>query len=482
MLYDAFVCHASEDKDDVVRPLAERLREQHIEVWYDEFSLKVGDSLRRSIDRGLSQSRFGIVVLSPHFFSKQWSQWELDGLVARQNSGDSDVILPVWHQVSRDDVLAYSPPLADKIALDTCLGSDEVVRRLAAVIRPDGSTLVTAREHLLDHGYSPPVISDDWWLDVAAAAESNDMEGDFQEPMGWGRWGFPLPGPSKAPAERGWRMACAAMQMVWQQEAETRPITQITPPELVHEFIASQPGLDETCADNLAYLVSYAPQLIIRGFGAIYEEEIEAAYQRSRAACMLQRENNSRSGTALTIDGRSPTCDEEFALRDPDFGKYGAPQVACGFVQGNYIASGPPVIYYSHIDYAAWLLSDESKWLPAPIRDVLTRGMAEWGVWPWDSRERRAIEDFGFEDQSFTGTFAEAIYDSNTRPDLRLSDDARRDLEHRLTFSASLLRLPEDGTELSDRIMGDFLDRYYVGKVKRRQRRQNVNDSRSASS
>ena len=50
MLYDAFVCHASEDKDDVVRPLAERLREQHIEVWYDEFSLKMGDSLRRSIE------------------------------------------------------------------------------------------------------------------------------------------------------------------------------------------------------------------------------------------------------------------------------------------------------------------------------------------------------------------------------------------------------------------------------------------------
>ena len=82
VLYDVFVSHASEDKDSFVRPLAERLREAHIEVWYDEFSLKVGDSLRRSIDRGLTQARFGIVVLSPHFFAKQWSQWELDGLVA----------------------------------------------------------------------------------------------------------------------------------------------------------------------------------------------------------------------------------------------------------------------------------------------------------------------------------------------------------------------------------------------------------------
>lgn len=471
MLYDAFVCHASEDKDAFVRPLAERLREQHIEVWYDEFSLKVGDSLRRSIDLGLSQSRFGIVVLSPHFFKKQWSQWELDGLVACQNNSDSGVILPVWHQVAQADVLAYSPSLADKIAIDSSLGLDEVVRRLTAAIRPDGSTLVIAREHLLDYGYSPSVISDDWWLDVAAASESNEMEGSFQAAMGWGRWGFPLPEGSKLPAERGWRMARAAMQMMWQQEADSRPVTQITPPELVHDFIASYAGLGETCADNLHYLISYAPQLVIRGFGGIYEQAIESSYQRSLVSCERRRVNGEKFGAALTTDGRSPGCDDEFALRDPEFGRYEAPLVACGFVQGNNPAGGPPVMYYSHIDYVAWLLSDESKWLPAPIRDVLTCGMAEWGVWPWNPQERRAIEDFGFEEQSFTGAFAEVLYPSNTRSELCLDDDARRDLEHRLTFSSSLLRLPEDGTELSVRILeSNFLDVYYFGKAERHRR------------
>jgi hypothetical protein len=54
MLHDAFICHASEDKADFVRPLAERLREERIEIWYDEFSLRIGDSLRQSIDRGLT--------------------------------------------------------------------------------------------------------------------------------------------------------------------------------------------------------------------------------------------------------------------------------------------------------------------------------------------------------------------------------------------------------------------------------------------
>jgi hypothetical protein len=248
VLYDAFICHASEDNDGFVRPLAKLLVEQHVEIWYDEFSLNVGDSLRRSIDQGLSQSRFGVVVLSPSFFSKQWSQWELDGLVGRQNSGTETVILPGWHGVTRDDVMGYSPSLADKLAAPSDLGLDEVARRLVAAIHPQGSTLVIARNHLLEWGLSPPVVTDDWWLDIAAAAESNDMEGGWQEPMGWGRWGFPLPPTSRVPAERGWRLAWAAMQTKWQQEVEIQPVTQITRPDRVHEFIASQPGLHETCA------------------------------------------------------------------------------------------------------------------------------------------------------------------------------------------------------------------------------------------
>jgi hypothetical protein len=468
VLHDVFISHASEDKDSLVRPLAKLLREQHIEVWYDEFSLKVGDSLRRSIDQGLSQSRFGVVVLSPDFFKKQWSQWELDGLVARQNSGSGEVILPVWHQVGRDDVLNFSPPLADKVAVNSSLGLDEVARRLAAVIRPAGSTLVIARDHLIDYGYAPPAISDDWWLDVAAAAESNDLEGGFQEAMGWGRWGFPLPQRSKVPAERGWRMACAAMQMMWQEEADSRPITQITRPDLVHDFINSYPGLDEVCADNLLYLTAYAPQLMIPGFSGEYDEDLEAAYRQSRVIGMANRAKGSTSGSALTTDKRSPMCDAKFALRDPEYGRYDAPNVACGFVQGNFSVNGPPVMYYSHIDYAVWLLSDDSNWLPARIRETLIRGMAEWGVWPWQPRERRAI-DLGFDPQPFTGAFIRTLYGTPTRQDLHLNSDALKDLEHRLTFSASLLRIPEDGLEISDRLLdSDFIDLYCVGQAKLR--------------
>jgi hypothetical protein len=69
--------------------------------------------------------------------------------------------------------------------------------------------------------------------------------------------------------------------------------------------------------------------------------------------------------------------------------------VACGFVQGNAVSSGPPVLYYSHIDYLAWLLSDESLWLPSEIRAFLTKGMAEWDVWIWDTRHTAPTGSYG---------------------------------------------------------------------------------------
>jgi hypothetical protein len=111
LLHDVFICHASEDKDSFVRPLAEALRELHIEVWYDEFSLRIGDSLRQTIDRGLASSRFGIVVLSPAFFRKRWTQRELNGLVAREMRENRELVLPIWHGVDHAEIIEYSPPL-----------------------------------------------------------------------------------------------------------------------------------------------------------------------------------------------------------------------------------------------------------------------------------------------------------------------------------------------------------------------------------
>lgn len=135
--FDVFISHASEDKDDVVRPLAQALRGRGLEIWYDEFTLKIGDSLRRKIDAGISRSRFGIVVLSPPFFAKGWPQYELDGLVTMAVSGEQ-VLLPLWHGVSKDEVVRQSPSLADKVALRTAdYTIEEIAEEITSVVRPD---------------------------------------------------------------------------------------------------------------------------------------------------------------------------------------------------------------------------------------------------------------------------------------------------------------------------------------------------------
>ncbi len=136
--YDVFICHAGEDKADIVRPLAHALRERGLVVWYDEFALKIGDSLRRSIDRGLIASRFGVVVLSTSFFAKGWPNYELDGLVTREVAGGRQLILPIWHGVTRADVMGYSPSLADKLARSTADTTiDDLAAEIAGVVHPN---------------------------------------------------------------------------------------------------------------------------------------------------------------------------------------------------------------------------------------------------------------------------------------------------------------------------------------------------------
>jgi hypothetical protein len=135
--WDAFISHASEDKDGFVRPLAIALASLGASVWYDEFSLKLGDSLSESIDRGLASSRFGIVVLSHAFMSKPWPRRELRGLVAREIDGQSRII-PVWHEVTRSQVSDFSPTLADRVAVRTVDSSAaDIALQVLMVIRPD---------------------------------------------------------------------------------------------------------------------------------------------------------------------------------------------------------------------------------------------------------------------------------------------------------------------------------------------------------
>lgn len=132
--YDFFISHATEDKETVAEPLAKALINHGAKVWLDKFSMTVGDSLRQSIDEGLACSRYGIVILSEIYFKKFWTGKELNGLFAKQESGEK-VILPVWHNISKNVVMQYSPILADMLALKTAdFTIDELAEEFARLL------------------------------------------------------------------------------------------------------------------------------------------------------------------------------------------------------------------------------------------------------------------------------------------------------------------------------------------------------------
>src|SRR5438270_14007096 len=159
MEYDVFISHASEDKDSFVRPLADALRHLGYRVWFDEFSLRLGDSLRRSIDNGLANSRFGIVILSPNFAAKNWAQLELDALTEREIATGGTVILPVWHELTHGLVRHHFPTLAGKVAVSSSLGVTAVALKVATVLGPPAGVEILSTEKISCAECAKPAIA-----------------------------------------------------------------------------------------------------------------------------------------------------------------------------------------------------------------------------------------------------------------------------------------------------------------------------------
>jgi hypothetical protein len=147
--WDVFISHASKDKQTVALPLAEGLIRAGLKVWLDQFELRIGDSLRERIDEGLSESTFGVVVLSKHFLNKPWPKKELNGLFALEEEGVK-VILPVWHGVSAEDVKKFSPILADRVGISTAIGISALTKEIFHVIKGNREAVGGHRQSKVD--------------------------------------------------------------------------------------------------------------------------------------------------------------------------------------------------------------------------------------------------------------------------------------------------------------------------------------------
>lgn len=125
MTWDVFVSYASEDRAEIARPIATHLLRLGLRVWFDELALQPGDRLRQAIDEGLARSQYVIVVFSPAYLMKNWTRYELDGIVQRFVAREATLI-PVWHNVTRESVATFSPTLADVVALQSAVGPESV--------------------------------------------------------------------------------------------------------------------------------------------------------------------------------------------------------------------------------------------------------------------------------------------------------------------------------------------------------------------
>ena len=114
----AFISFDSRDRE-LARQIAIKLGQMLCPVWFDEFALVGGDSLREKIEKGLKECAHCLLLLSPNFLNnKGWTKTEFDSVFMREIIKQKNVILPVWCGVSKEQVYEYSPMLSGRKGLD----------------------------------------------------------------------------------------------------------------------------------------------------------------------------------------------------------------------------------------------------------------------------------------------------------------------------------------------------------------------------
>lgn len=132
--WDVFLCHASEDKAAVARPLYKHLKAAGVQCWLDEAEIVWGDSIVTRIQEGLARARFVIVVLSPSFLKKGWAQKELRTALTLEIEGRSNLVLPLL--VGDPESLLASLPFLKEKRYFTWKGNPAPVEQeLRAVLR-----------------------------------------------------------------------------------------------------------------------------------------------------------------------------------------------------------------------------------------------------------------------------------------------------------------------------------------------------------
>jgi hypothetical protein len=153
-MWDIFISHATEDKNTIARPLSNSLKKRGIKVWFDEFELKVGDSIIEKINEGLIESKNGLIILSPDFFSKNWTKRELNILTTRMIEKNIK-LFPIWHNISIEQIKKVNPILSDIYGISTNKGIEFITNEILDKIQPLSSfdSSFSFHKELLDPEY-----------------------------------------------------------------------------------------------------------------------------------------------------------------------------------------------------------------------------------------------------------------------------------------------------------------------------------------
>ena len=131
-MYDVFLSHASKDKISYVEELKQTLDLLGIDVFYDKDTIEWGDKWKEKIYEGLEKSEFAIIVISEHFFGREWTEEELKSLLERQNAEGQKLILPIVHNITTDQLKEKYPAVADIQAIESRDNSYEKIALLFA--------------------------------------------------------------------------------------------------------------------------------------------------------------------------------------------------------------------------------------------------------------------------------------------------------------------------------------------------------------
>ena len=115
--FDLFISYSHANKEELVEPLVEALQAAGIRVWFDKLAISIGDSITDKINEGLREARFGLIVISKAYFDSNWARRELNAFFKKQITLKKKFVLPLWYQISMEELFDHFPMLVDYKAI-----------------------------------------------------------------------------------------------------------------------------------------------------------------------------------------------------------------------------------------------------------------------------------------------------------------------------------------------------------------------------